>query len=102
MVNIRTDPNDQEFRLTMGGDLRRLREKTGKTGRQVAEDDLDFLFGNRDWLSKVERGVNSIDFIKYLELVWFYREVEPDHPAVELAKRYLPAKLRQQIGFAAV
>jgi hypothetical protein len=101
MVNKRQDPEDQAFRTTMGADLRRLREKAGVSGRMVAEDALSHLFGNRDWLSKVERGANSIDFIKYLELVWYYREVEPDHPGVALARRYLPAKLRQEIGFAA-
>src|SRR5689334_7409591 len=100
MVNTRTDVNDEAFRLTMGADLRRLREKAGLSGRMVSEDVLGHLFGNRDWLSKIERGKNSIDFIKYLELVWFYREVEPEHPGVALARLYLPAELRKEIGFA--
>src|SRR3954463_7749568 len=101
MVNTRTDEHDVAFRQAMGADLRQLREACGLSIRQVAEDRLGWLFGNLDWLSKGERGVNSIDFIKWCMLAWFYRKkADGGHPGVEAAKRFLTAQLKHDIGFA--
>ena len=84
------NPNRVSFNKALGGDMRRLREKTEQT--------LDFVsmvvdpdVRSRDRLSKVERGVSGIDMYDYLRIMWFFRDVAPpDHPAVALARMLLP------------
>lgn len=78
-----------DYLVTMGKELRLLREKAGYTCEFVASA-LNPEQPSRDRISKLERGVSGIDQYDYLRLMWFYRDVAPGHPAVDLAKRLLP------------
>jgi hypothetical protein len=84
------------FLARMGGELRRLREEAG-ISLQLAADALGSE--RRDRISKVERGVSSIDLFDYLRLMWFYQEYDPQHPAVLLARRLLPLPAKKSVGF---
>lgn len=74
---------------SLGTELRGLRERAGYTCEFVAAA-LNPEQPSRDRISKLERGISGIDQYDYLRLMWFYRDVAPDHPAVDLAKRLLP------------
>jgi transcriptional regulator with XRE-family HTH domain len=74
------------FRRRVGTELRMLREASRLSQQAVAE-----VFGwTRDAMSKVERGVYPLGMYEYLRLIAFYRDLEPDHPAVALANRLQP------------
>jgi hypothetical protein len=81
------DAAQQEiFRRRLGQELRRFREASG-----ISQDLAADVNGwNRDAMSKIERGERPIGMFEYLRLMWFYQELEPDHPAVALAARLLP------------
>jgi hypothetical protein len=92
----------REFLAKMGAELRAIRLKTDNgDGPLTLEAVADVLVpgkGNRDRISKVERGTSGIDLFDYLRLLWFYREVIPDHPGVALARRLLPKPARDNTG----
>ena len=79
----------KEYLAKMGLELRELREKAGYTCEFVASA-LDPAQPSRDRISKLERGISGIDQYDYLRLMWFYRDVAPGRPAVDLARRLLP------------
>lgn len=74
------------FSRRLGQELRQLREASGASQALVSD-----LFGwTRDAISKIERGKTRLGMFEYLTLMQFYRDMEPGHPAVALAKRLLP------------
>lgn len=85
----------QRFLVTVGHDLRDLRERAGLTCEQVAS--VLNTTASRDRISKVERGVTGIDMLDYLRLMWFYRDLAPNHPAVELARVMLPNQAKGRV-----
>lgn len=84
--------NKRRFLLAMGDDLRRLRGQTELSCEEVAS--VLNTTASRDRISKIERGVTGTDLFDYLRLMWFYRDIDPDHPAVELARKLLPPTVR--------
>ena len=84
-----------DFRARMGAELRRLREESELSLQMIAD-----VLGSekRDRISKVERGASGIDLFDYLRLMWFYREFDPSHPAVLLARRLLPLPAKKDVG----
>jgi hypothetical protein len=75
------------FLKRLGADLRRIRRRT-----DISCEAASAVIGdpNRDRISKVERGASGIEFYDYLRLMWFYRDEDPMHPAVQLARILLP------------
>lgn len=75
------------FNARLGADLRAARERAGLSQAAVAE-----VFGwQRDAISKIECGKNSLTVLEYLTLVDFLRAFyPPDAPAVALADVLLP------------
>lgn len=75
------------FAKRVGQELRQLREASGLSQAFLAD-----LFGwTRDAMSKIERGDRPIGMFEYLVVMNFYRDLDPTHPAVALAKRLLPS-----------
>jgi transcriptional regulator with XRE-family HTH domain len=91
----RTKQEKAHFRARMGADLRRLREEADISLQLVAD-----VLGSekRDRFSKIERGVSGIDLFDYLRLMWFYRDYDPQHPAVLLARRLLPVAAKKEVA----
>ncbi|MFL5285100.1 MAG: hypothetical protein ACJ8AW_30030 [Rhodopila sp.] len=65
-----------------------MREQAGYSCESVASV-LNPETTSRDRISKLERALCGIDLIDYLRLMWFYRDLAPNHLAVALAKRVL-------------
>ena len=85
----RVNPNRVSFNKALGADMRRLRGRTEMTLDSVSMV-VDPEVRSRDRLSKVERGVSGIDMYDYLRVIWYFRDVAPEHPAVALARMLLP------------
>ena len=81
----------------LGRDIRLLRESAGLSQQSIAD-----LFGwGRDAISKLESGSIATTVYNYLALMQFLAsDVEPDHPAVILARRLMPSSkaVRQPRG----
>jgi hypothetical protein len=93
------DPYKAEFLKRMGADLRRLREEA-ELSQEAVSDVIKDTKANRDRMSKVERGASGIELFDYLRLLWFYRDYDPQHPGVLLARRLLPLSARKGTGVA--
>jgi hypothetical protein len=90
MAYLGDDDVKRDYLATVGRDVRALREKADHTCDTVARV-LNPETPSRDRISKLERGVSGMDMYDFLRMMWFYRDVAgPDHPAVVLAKLYLP------------
>ena len=70
----------------IGAEVRAAREQAELSQAAVAD-----MFGwERDAISKIERGVNSLTLYDYLRLMtWLRDELDPAHPALALAERLL-------------
>ncbi len=77
-------PAHKSLLETMGADLRALRVRA-----DVSQEDTGEMLGwNKDAISKIERGINNTSLYDYLRLMMYFRDVEPKHPAVTLARRF--------------
>jgi hypothetical protein len=66
--------------------------------RPASQEAIADAFGwSRDAMSKIERGARPLGRYEYLRLMYFYRDLEPEHPAVALATRLLPGVSRLPI-----
>lgn len=82
------DPRRLAFLRVVGADIRTLREAAEMPQQQIAD-----MFGwQRDAVSKIETGKNNLSLYDYLQIVRWLGEMEPNHPALALAARYLPAR----------
>lgn len=83
-------PARQKFLDRVGADLRDMRMASGLSQEDIA----DYMGWKRDAISKVENGRNQLSVYDYLTLMRFFREIEPNHPALPLADRYMPRASR--------
>ena len=88
MANMIQKPQKQQFMRIIGADTRAIREHAGISCERVAK--VLNRIGNRDRISKFERGISSMDMFEYLKMMWWLRDFVPSHPAVALAKMTLP------------
>lgn len=88
MANMLPNPQKQQFMRTVGQDVRDIRIAADITCETVAK--VLNSVGNRDRISKFERGVSGMDLFEYLKMMWWLRDFAPGHPAVALAKMMLP------------
>ena len=85
-INEKHDARRALFYRRIGQNIRQLREDAGWTQEQLAD-----LFGwNRDAISKIESGKRPVALYEYLQLLWFLRDVDLNHPGVSLARLLLP------------
>lgn len=80
------DESYREFEQTcynkLGEDLRSIREQA----RLPLEDVASILGFQRNALSRIERGQRRIHLIDYLHIIWYFRHLTQDHPAMPLAR----------------
>jgi transcriptional regulator with XRE-family HTH domain len=77
-------PRHAEFLKLVGDDIRKLRLKA-----DVSQETLgDHLGWNKDAISKIERGINSLTLYDYMRLMLFLRDLAPSHASLRLANRY--------------
>src|SRR5690349_21264768 len=86
------------FQTRLGAELRRFREASGISQAMVGE----VVGHTRDSMSKIERGARPLGMFEYLKIMWFFRELVPEHPAVALAAQLLPGVPRLPIRGRAV
>jgi hypothetical protein len=87
------NPQKAEFMRRIGADARKIREQTEATCEMVAN--VLNETNNRDRISKFERGISGMTMYDYLLMMWWYKDVEPDHPAVALARMMLPEDVKR-------
>lgn len=76
-------PELQAFMVAVGADLRRMREAADLTLDQVG----DMLDINKDAVSKLERGINTLSMYNYLKIMRFL-DMNNTHPSRVLGIRY--------------
>lgn len=90
------DPQKKRFLKTIGADTRQVRDRADVSCEAAAR--VLNSYGNRDRISKFERGVSGMDMFEYLKLMWWMRDFAPGHPAVALAKAMLPPDVLATTG----
>ena len=84
MAKSNPTPEEHAFDRAVGADIRAMRMAADVSQESLAE----LLNWNKDAISKIERGVNSTSFYDYLKLMMPFAHDNPDHPALDLARKY--------------
>lgn len=75
---------NEQFLQLVGAELRGMRKKANLPLQAVCD-----VFGwDRTAMSKIELGHRAISLNHYLQLMAFYRDIDPKHPGVALASYY--------------